>query len=741
MEQDLRFDDSWSMIVEEFKDRNFRTLRLLTERVDGLELAMLHRQVDSDSGEHLLQGDALRDFMRRNLERALSVPGGAAVWAACVYGVCLKRWEATRDYAPVRAVGRALEWAIDRQHADEREDLRSAHALARLVSSLDACMAVENALNCSCPDDMARKASQAAARAREVQQTLRAHGDVSGSGSFTGCAAQAQRVYFQAVADMAGAVEAFIGADASSTRRLTKQIAALETAEQELDGDVYESELRAHRVTLEHMRDAADKQRLHIDEAKVIYCYAFSILGLTTEEVATGLGAICAGTLLGAARVEGAASDWDLTSAWDAHDPEGRSYRGTVLPLAPLTVTTTSGHELGPLQVELRFSMLGNCYLRISTALEGGTPHDLHQALRRGPVQMGDEQVRQPGDAVAQAWPRLNVYAQQVLDGLEQALDCRVLTSVDRRHQTVLSVRSLSLHTHDQVQPVLHYSDIEGALGASLLLQYVGHSSATLEEYIRSPRASPRALVEDLGFEGEALVRAAEATSIIMPTSPSFLVDGYEEMAELVASLPALLDLWITTLYQQREQLARSLSELDEQWPSVDTSADPLIRQAYELDHQRLKLQETITHARSTLTFLRSSALCQTVKYRIVLDRLFEAADITRLETDLEVRITEVDDLFQRLTNHMERLATHRRRQEDLRRADEETQQRKYRYLVESTLAFLAVMSLAEFIGLFNSAAAPDSFWLWVEVVTLGIAALVVGVVAWSAYRGRTRDG
>ena len=124
------------------------------------------------------------------------------------------------------------------------------------------------------------------------------------------------------------------------------------------------------------------------------------------------------------------------------------------------------------------------------------------------------------------------------------------------------------------------------------------------------------------------------------------------------------------------------------------------------------------------LAFLKSPTLCRTSKYRDVLDMLFDAAGVGRLEADLEAQTAKVDSLYVHVQARARQL--------------EERQTQRYRLTVEVALVFLAVTSLAEFFGLVNDALMQQTLFLEVGVVL--VIAAVVALVAWRS-SGRSNDG
>lgn len=746
----LEASESWEQIRTEFRSRIFVTLRQLATTIPGLDVDGLDRLLDPHRCPCPTKADMAAP-LGRAFSAAAARPGALPVLAALVYGLCLKRWEHSTDHAAVAAMATSGQEACAalRVPADgdgSGADWLAARVLLDLAYSLISCMEVENALNCSCPIDMQRHAQDAVTAARQVLASLPA--DPADDGPTTGFirqAAQAQVLYFSGVLRVAEAVEAFVTDPASSVERLTAAIDAAEAAESEPDlrDDVYESELRAHRMTLAAMVRSSAAPLLHIDKGKVAYCYSFAVIGTAQpEDVVRGVEALRSGHILGSARVVDV-SKLDVTDVWEANDPEERAYTGAMATLNDLLIVTTAGEQLPAHHVELRVSKIGICYLRIWTWLSDISAHELNQAMRRGSVQMGMETIRQAGP-VAGTWSRLAEYAEEVIVGFERHLatvsgaqpapsgsrasQLRVLFSVERRHHTVVSLRAFS-----QVNPVggrqrlYSYADALGTVGATLFHQRINHVAATLEEYVRDPSRTPHVLVDDIGFQGEALTRTTDSTMITMPTSPNFIVIGYEEMAEFSAALPALFDQWIALIYEQRRSLSTQLQSIEDVWRRgrADQRTNQLVsEQVHDLEPRQAQLRDAVGEARSMLAFLKSPTLCRASKYRDMLDILFDAAGVGHLEADLEAQTAKVDALYVQVQARADQL--------------EERRTQRSRSWVEVTLAFLAVTSLADLFGLVNDAFAKRPLFLEVGVVL--VVAVVVTLVALRSHR-RNSDG
>ena len=656
---DQRIVVDWPAAAEEFRAREFGSLRKAATAIPGDVVATVSELFEPDVKDDVWRA-AAPPALRRALRCAATVESGLTILAAYIYGMCLKRWEHSIDHDTIRRMAEtaadtyAATFGPDAVEGDASgvsgHDVHLAGLLFELGVSLRSCMAAENGLNCSCPVDVSRHAAAAAKVGERVLAECHQYGSGDAGYGFVAVTAAAQATYFGAAVTIAQAVGTFIEDRGHSTSVLQDAIEATERAERsrELRGDVYESELRSHRITLERMRDLVSVPAVQVDEGRIFYMYPFAVLGMSSDEVAARLLSVARGRALAATSVVDV-GELDVTDAWEHEESGERSYRAVGLTLPELTITTTAGVRLTPHQVELRATTIGTCYLRIAAQLRDVAVHGLNQAMRRGSVYMGVEDIRE-GDA---HWGQLSDYAADVIAGVGELLaegreSVRVVVSIPRRQHTILSIRRMSLVSSTGERHDADYEQVQDALGARLFDQRINYASATLEEYVRVPRPDPAMLIRDVGFEGEAIVRNTESTIIVMPTTPNFIALYYEDMAEFSASLPALVDQWTTAISEQRRDLKAQLPRFEALWSGERMSRstfDALSKDIRHLEHRQASLQETVNDAQAMLAFVHSSELCQSVKYRQILDRLFEGADVPRLQRDFDAQVAQVDVL------------------------------------------------------------------------------------------------
>ena len=163
--------------------------------------------------------------------------------------------------------------------------------------------------------------------------------------------AATNRLYFETLERIALAMLRFVELEHPGRADFVfrSAIAALEDAErhENIKGDVYESELRAHRASLEALRKRAEESYLQIDAAELVTCtHSRSRAGAAGRSTprkpspvrskASGRGTNRKGFRPKKAR------ELELNDLWDRLDVSelGYSYSGATIELAPITVKT-----------------------------------------------------------------------------------------------------------------------------------------------------------------------------------------------------------------------------------------------------------------------------------------------------------------------------------------------------------------------------------------------------------------
>ena len=265
--------DVWAEIQSDWPKRDFRKLHELVERLP-VSVVELDRLFDEEAPS----GSAAKDALRKAFDSAGS-PENRVLVALYVYARCLDAWERSTDYPRIRIVldefGPAAAELVDGDGAGSAGESALLKIVVAQTVALDDSMAVESGLNCSCPMETGTRAGRVARTMEHLLEELgqlRVDSDVRAV--LVRADAEAQRGYFDAVSKTAEAVLRLVDPNGAMEASVDE---APDGGEAGLGGDVYGSELRAHRATLTALRDAAPLPRLHVDQAKLVYVYPFTL--------------------------------------------------------------------------------------------------------------------------------------------------------------------------------------------------------------------------------------------------------------------------------------------------------------------------------------------------------------------------------------------------------------------------------------------------------------------------------
>lgn len=188
-------------------------------------------------------------------------------------------------------------------------------------------------------------------------------------------------------------------------------------------------------------------------------------------------------------------------------------------------------------------------------------------------------------------------------------------------------------------------------------------------------------------------------------------------MIAYVVSLPALFAAWGRELDEHRSDV---IARLDDATRRQD---HPPVAQLRE--HTRA-IQANIHHLRAFILQVReriarfhSDQICKTDHHRRFLTKFMLAADLARLEDNLNERFVAIEQMFARFAD------------EEQRKSEERAAQRG-NVLNVLALAF-GVAALAEVLALANVVAhpSPSDGLIWTEVIAIAVIALVSYVVLW----------
>ena len=792
-------DLPWGQFYEELLERGYpRGLRerLKADSVDnavipGEDTNAFVDRVDK-AVDHVLMTRNERDAERQHdavvaleesIKAGIQSPHRAVLLVTYLYARYLHMWEETSNWDDIRSLIGATSSAIDSSKGDLRSGDPAIDLVMRLMTSVDSGMKVESGLNCSCPVTMQHAANEVVDQAASVLRDLgtapesnredllnqakailaeRGVGPPADCKEFVGSRAAIDLLYFSSISSVCDAVIAYIEGDPAAFTRMSEVIEEIATSEQLLQRDVYESELRGHRLGLEGLLDG--RNRLHVDLAKVIYCYPFAVSWAEPDRLVHA-AKTCKEKWVFADQ-PASVDDFELSDMWAGPATDG--FDGVTISFSEQVRILPrdkelSGHpsEVLRFSLEVRISRLGNHFVRFQQDwLEDSSIHDLNQAMRRAMRQMGDERVTfGKGE-----WVRLADLAEELIDRLATDLEPKVGVEkldrtlnedqnavragrgrvrphlarrlrewVQRRRgvlgadeasrdgptgqpvetrkafpHVIVTARKLSLERigsekdDDPFRRDISIEELREAKGAALLFHPVPQAAAVLEEWCRYglPDLHDSAMMQPLSFVGNFAYHTTNTTCGLLRGTPEYLIVEHEEAAEFVASLPVLLESWMSQV----------MKHADIADPDGDDHSPEFI------SSQQLELQQLLTKATAVMAHIRSPDLCLTAVHRRYLDDLMELAGIERLERELQSH-------FKVLDAHLELLAARRAKRE------QETRDRQT-FFVGAVAVLVGVPSVAAVIALFDSGLNVSRTGDTIEALILtGLMALLLVVV------------
>jgi ribosomal protein S18 acetylase RimI-like enzyme len=695
----------WYAVRDEWLKREFSTLEHAVSSLGGNVVADVDKLLFAERPPS--DAEALT-ALRAAFAAGADAEDGRLLVALYVHGRCLEKWERTEDY---ERIGRVLCALKDAAQDGPAHGLSAelAWIVVQQAQATNTAMSVEDALSCSCPVALGARATSIAellddvlARERELAPGLGGARDVVRSDAETG------REYFDAVSKVAAAVYSFVGQPSPApTDCFDEALVALASTSKA--GDVYESELRAYRATLECLRACAAEPRLLVDEAELVYLYPFALDAVEPKAVvARALHGELNGAFVKLGLGAVVAYELEVNDLWVSHARADGGYSGASIELPEISVEPTGGGGEIPFTAEVRLSRLGNHQLRIQSQLAGAGLHEVNQALRRASHAMGEEKHTSAG----RVWPRTKFprYVRDVIDTIAVQLGAEAVTDPASESHVVLTARSMSIQRPGGGHIPAKLPELEAVVGATLLFHPVRHLATSLEEWIRYPPPTVTNLLSE-GYDGDFVVRTDNTTVSLMPASPEWLIAEYEEMIEFVASVPSLLALWEKSASDRALRLDRA------------RLSDASIDQLHDQELTNLHLEQDI---RRQLAFLRSPLLCRTHGQRVFLDALWEQAGLPAAEAELEQQLT-------RLAERQERIAALVRSKERERTEKQHERNERLSRRIEIVLAVLAVASVAGAIQWFGDAFAFHGR-SWAIGESLFLVALAVA--AFAAVRG-----
>ncbi|WP_327178262.1 hypothetical protein OG599_25370 [Streptomyces sp. NBC_01335] len=671
------------------------------------------------------------------LPKAAAAPGGVPLLLLFVFLSVEEEWERSYHYQPMWNTLQGVQDCLRDHGAVVRgEDAVLTRAVLALMESLSAQISAENAMTTGQSAAHEAALGTAAAKAREAAGIARTASAVYPElSTYLVGRAEECEAYNTVAGEAVCAVRDFLATGAS----LDRAIADLEAAEVggEITEPVYVSELRAHRFSLMALNDARHDPWLRTDQGKIVYLYPFATRGATPQQVLDSVGAGAEEWFLGDVKPLSVSGSLKLDDVWDGSDAFKRHYDGSFLTLPQVVVAGVGGGELARLDAEIRFSKLGNHYVRFTTDITGVGPDELYAMMLRAAPEHGNVRVVFDG-APGREWPRLADLAVQLAEDtgrrLAETADTseadvvarqgmfQLVVNVDAASTTPGPARSLVR------REVRSAGDLLGAVGAQLLTNPVTFLIGALAEWIRYGTDNQLSSTTT-GLIGERTVRTSNTTVIVAPGVAAFTQGTRASVAEFAASLDGLFAGWSVELADHYRRVDAIQEDVEAAESDHGVSAQALGTLERTLDSEKIRLNEFATGVRSTVALIRSPSLMASPVVADSLRLLLECCGFEGRVAELNAMIEEVTQ--EQLGVTIEKLARQREEQEA---REEERRESVQRAKLEVFLAVIAAAGVSGIIqvlqaGFFGSDAA--AVWAVGGVVGVVSLALVLGLVVW----------
>ncbi len=610
--------------------------------------------------------------------------GGTALLLLYVLHEVEEAWESSYHFSLLWDTLRATRGHVPTWYGPlPAQERAAADAVLTAMHSVDHEIMAENAMITCRPESQAEESEKALRLAAEAAATACLAADFPALGQFLAEFAEEAETYYTGVARAACGTRDFLRAGTP----LDEVIADLAAAESSDSlGSIYRSELRAHRFNLMRLNARRNDPWLRVDQGTLVYIYPFAVQGLTAEQVVDEVRSSGNAWTLAGFRNPTVQNSLDLTCFWDGSDSRGRRYDGAGIELPDVTIRGLDGVPLTTLQAQIRFSDLGNHYIRFEVGIVETPAYELYAMMFRGAPEHGFGQVGfdvpSPGPE-PERWPRLSDLASRLAQdtGLELRRthprgtplppagvdegDGRwsVIRAVSRpgMYQLVLSVNAASTavgpHGAGPFREVRESAEAMAAGGAGVLVNPVASHIASTADWIRYPTDVTTAAVPK-GLDEELVVCTPNTTFVLGLGEANWLSNTRMAQAEFVSSLDGLLAGWVDELaghYRRiRELHDRSLRVTD---LGVVTVGE-LARFSKDLDDEKVRLHEFTVDARAVIAFIRSPSLVTSPVDARDIGILLQHSGFPRRVDELTAQLDEIAN--EQLDVTIDKLATKR---------------------------------------------------------------------------------
>jgi len=530
-------------------------------------------------------------------------------------------------------------------------------------------------------------------------------------------------------------------ADAAVGARLDLAIAAARTfeASPRSGAGVFLSEARAHRITLEAMRESLrpDRPSLLVREGEIVFVYPFGlpVLGTDGDIVRQLLRRHVEGDprpqlqeRLELAGCLAVVDDTPQTSGWIRLDDDRERIGARLLfEDHKLVLETTAGERYLDLGLEVRLGALGNHYVRVSVATDTPvveldasgrtlgrvdvpwTPHVIDQFVRRAGEDTGPQEYHlspRDGDGErgdAEGFEYLTELVGRIVDDLTahalrlgggESTHADGDTEFVRRHAQVLSVVTHAVGVlPGSEQPVEDGAALTELFGGSVLWAPQRSFSTSLDEWARFADEGTSHSVEGAsyrGVRGEHLVCSGDTTLLFAPTAPNWQILEDKELVEFAASLTGAYSTQRDSLRrtvdraEQALRLSDGADDAEGGWRSVvpRIKGVPSAERLVEAKALRAEVSVQLHGVESLVDHARSAQVSRNQRDRAVLRQLCASNGVDELRAALDTTVAAATLQRSVIQTRCEQL--------------EEIRRRRGQRLVQSLLAALAAFAFID---------------------------------------------
>ncbi|WP_133884174.1 hypothetical protein [Glycomyces sp. NRRL B-16210] len=667
------------------------------------------------------------------IRRVLGELGGGALLALHVWQLCAEEWEHTYRFDRLLATLESIAAVWDRLRGQDADpDSRAAGDGAAAFARLQILEVESEAAMCR--GDLDRFAEAAAATwhfAEAMTALLDAIGDrLAIVRDFLRESVEARLVYYRALHWAVASAAAFLedGADT-----LGAGLHALNEAEHDPRlSSIERSELRAHRFSLERLAAAAEEEWLTVDAADIAYVFPFGLNGIGPMDAVGQLRAAPLPPSIAGIAARTVRRTFRIDDVWAGASYLERRFDGAALELPEVRLLHADGTPIIEFAAEIRLSLLGNHYLRLTGSVSEADPHEIQSTLFR--AQRGHGAIVVACGEGERRWERLGDFVADLQDGIADLLDSpEEVCARPGRYHVLVAVHELSAGTGPgarQRRPVTGGDDLLSLFGAQALLHPIPNGIGAICDWSRFAIDRSR-LLRDVRKDGDLVAASENTTVIALFGSPEFMTGTYRTLAEFVGSLDGLFSAWHDRLASHHPRVLHLIGESTD-----ERSAEALARYGDRLHREQLLLHDFATETRSVLSLIHSPNLVSSPTDAAALARLLRAAEIEQQELEFATKLREL--LSDRLEVRIDAMAAKLQQRME---ADRARQERFNRGIVDALLAAIAVFGASGIVQILQGAGiSGKGFAGWAVAAIVVMAAVCsVAVFRWSRAAGASK--